>query len=130
MSSDIRLMFTSKEDLIAALKAKRTAIRRIDRENKAKHREAERAYLQRFRGMLREALKWDYEKLAAEYGQVSIDHRRSRPRCPQVHEVRLDRILAQLEFSVQENYTVTADGPWSVVHELLTIDMPQDRTAC
>lgn len=115
------LRFT-RDELIAALEARRPWAERLDAEHLAEHQKAEKAYLARFRAACREAVKWDYETAKAKYFTVLENSRFGRPECPTSLVAGLDRHLNMIKASRQKSFAISDSGGWSRVFHLLTHD--------
>ena len=102
------IKFTAKRDLIKALHSKRPAMSERDRKVKAAHAQAEKEALAKFRDEVKELSKLTYADLRERdkrrgslYIEINI------PSCPLLFVPRLDSIVARMELSSQEAFTVT-----------------------
>lgn len=120
---DLKLTLT-REELIDALKARLPWAREFDKRAKVAHREAERAFLAKWRDMCRAAGKWTYEEAKAHKFEVGgYDFRNSRPACPAPVMPLIRTVLGQLAISNQKTFTLApATGGVRNTHWLLTHD--------
>jgi hypothetical protein len=110
-----------KPALIARLEEQRREAVAYDKAALAVHREAEAAYLAKFRDKCREAVKWDYAtvKDAASFRGVCIDVD-ERPSCPAGMTTRIDRAVRQVELSQTSRYTLNPTGVHANLYALVT----------
>lgn len=103
------LLRFKKEQLIAALEARRPWARAYDKVRLKEHRAAEKATYKAWQQSLRDALKWSYERAEEEHFNVSLPKydRYKRPRCPEGVEQNLDRALALVETDGRARYTLS-----------------------
>lgn len=124
------IRFNKKQDFIDALTERRGIWAKWDAAQLAQHKQDEKAALAKFREDCRAAVKLSYRELMGEADEYGYHRNRHRlrsvhleaPSCP-VPEVRyLDNILAGLEATRQQQFTVTRNGQWSKAYTFLTKD--------
>lgn len=130
----------NKEQLEAALEARRGWARRLDAKRKAQHVREESKYLERFRAHIREALKWDYEhtkKRSFSVGLNGYSERDRRPNCPEGVELNLDKAISQVAMDGRTRYVLSALPPkrhgyedTSYIYWLLTHDENAKKDVC
>lgn len=118
-----------REELIAALEARRPWAQRLDEKNLKAHATAEQRALTQFQKRCREALKWDYEALKEHSFEVEVNYR-DRPSCPNSVEVSLDNQLAALKLDQRKTVTVTDTNENSRIYYLLTHDERRKAEMC
>lgn len=123
-----------RDDLIAALEARRAWAERTDKERLAAHKQAEKEYLRAFKAAVKDAAKkvagWTYEeaKAAGFDPRPKATWRRGnwvdmdKPSCPASRVAKLDRELVYLRASRQQTFRISSNGQWSTVLFLLTHD--------
>lgn len=124
-TNDMPSLRLTHDELLTRLQARHKWAERLDAKNLAKHERDEKAYLAAFRTACRAALKWDYEKVKKNYGQVEVNGRVGRngaPSCPMSIVVKLDRAIEFVKQDTRKSAVVSANGEWSAVHWLLTYD--------
>lgn len=120
------LRFT-KDDLIAALEARRPWAKALDAKNLKAHKADERKALAEFRANLRCSLKATYDELTAERGRFGRNRDLSSvsfngPSCPRSVEAMIDTQLAYIRPMRQKTMTISAEGNWRDVFYVLTHD--------
>lgn len=124
MTVDVGLKITmSREDLIAALKARLPWAREFDAREKAAYKAAQKEHLEKFRRELRNALKWSYAE-ASKHG-FNVDKyelRRTRPSCPEPVTPAIKYALEQLKVSNQKSFTLSPEPGRRNLHWMLTHD--------
>lgn len=131
---DLPSLHMTREQLLEALEARRPWADRVDTRALAKHQRAEKAYLTAFRSACRAALKWDYDKVKENYGQVEIQpgrraSRSNAPSCPVSITAKLEAAIEFVKKDHRKTVTIGRSGEWSAVHWLLTYDENASKKA-
>lgn len=111
----------SKEQLLAALEARRPWATALDKKQMRDHAAAEKATLAKFKERCREALKWDYDTFKKNGYEIEVRWS-DRPECPSPVLQTLDSVIKFVTQDGRKRYTVTPKGPLSKAHYLLTYD--------
>ena len=114
----------SKDQLLAALRARRAYLTSRDKRELAEHKAAEKKALAEFRAKCREALKVDYATAKRVYngGWNSEALKIKAPNCPRLSVPMLERAIEQIERDGRKCYAVNEHGSMSTIHFLLTCD--------
>jgi hypothetical protein len=123
---DIRM---KRDEMLAALEARRSWAKALDAKNEAKHKLEEKAFFKRFRENLRAAIKWDYE--TARKNWFSVDRVQGRPTCPSSTEAQLDHAIRQVTADSRK-HLVAREQPRGAdrLHYLLTHDETVKANVC
>src|SRR5688572_1751226 len=110
------IKFTKKDQLVAALEARRSWAEQYDKKRLAEHKKAEQAEMQRVRDAAKTVARMTYADMKALYekDRYSDDLRIQfdPPSCPTSMVAALDKMLNAVQQSHQETWTVRADGGW------------------
>lgn len=128
-SESVPKIVLAREDLIAALEARRTWAQRMDARAIAKHEKAEKAAVVSFHKSCREALKWDYNAIKEHSYKLDLDYR-DRPECPASIEQSLDHQLSVLRLDQRKTITVSDGNENSRIFWLLTHDERAKKDVC
>lgn len=131
---DLPSLHMTRDQVLQALEARRPWAERVDKKALAKHERDEKAYLAAFRSACRAALKWNYEKVKENYGQVEIQPGRKfrnsdAPSCPVSIVAKLDAAIEYLKKDTRKSVVLSPKNDWSGVHWLLTYDENADAKA-
>lgn len=131
---DLPSLKYTHDQLLVALEARRKWAERLDAKALAKHQRDEAAYLKSFRSACRDALKWNYDKVKANYGQVEIQPGRKfrssdAPTCPMSLVVKLNAAIKFVKSDTRKNMTLSRNGEWASIYWLLTYDPDAPKAA-
>lgn len=109
----------SKKALIAALEARKSWAKALDKKAAIKHKKEETRALAIFHAKLKVALKWDYKKAKeSRYSYLTLDG----VECPKSMTSQLEQALKWITTDGTTRYTITSAGHMRNVHYLLTHD--------
>jgi hypothetical protein len=124
----------SRSELLARLSDVREAAVKRDEKELAKHEKAEAAFFKRFQKALKEAQDWDYEAAKANLFEVAVKNDRGwsdhGPTCPRSEASVVDRMVGLISKTSQERFSISPDGKWRDVYNVLTADVPDTDGLC
>lgn len=134
---DLPSLHMTRLQLLEALEARRTWAERIDRKALTKHQRDEKAYMKAFQAACRTALKWDYDTVKENYGQIDVtnSHKRSRyrsfdaPECPLSIVAKLEVAIEFVRNDTRKTCVLSRNGEWAGVYWLLTYDPDEPEAA-
>lgn len=129
--------FDSADDFRAALEARRPMWQAVDDLATREHAAAETAALKDWRERLKAAAKLTYAEATGldedgdpMFGRYNTKLAISQPSCPVLNVPQLDDVLARLDLTSQQSFTLTGDNAWSMAYRLLTDRPGVKRSPC
>jgi hypothetical protein len=123
-----------RDELIERLTAERDKAAKRDAKRLAAHQRDEAAYFKKFRKALADAGRWDYEEAKEHRFEARVNDDRGwqvhGPNCPISEASKIDELLAFLDKTSQDRFTISRDGKWHHIYAVLTADVPARSTVC
>lgn len=116
------ITFSSKQQLVDALEARRPVLAAIDKANLAEHRKAEKKALATYRARCRAMAKLSYAELKGMNRRDGSSIYFNAPSCPTSYITALDAELRIIQMGSGKRFTIDRGGRWRTVFTLLTVD--------